>query len=135
MRCQDAGSLITSKLNPLNGIGLREKRIHINNYGDIALKTYIRGLPVQIQINVRLYIKCTLNNQNSFKPDNRFAPLNSQPLMRQNSTFSPKYSNMHFNNMPQHNTHYSYQSSNLNNQLQQRRFQPHNLVRNHETNF
>lgn len=53
MRCQDARSLITSKLNCSN-YSEDERKIRQSNYDDLALKTFIRGLPSFIQNNVRL---------------------------------------------------------------------------------
>lgn len=53
MRCQDARSLIISKLNTL-GMPNNEKIIHLRSYDDLALKTFIRGLTGQIQMNIRL---------------------------------------------------------------------------------
>lgn len=53
MRCQDARSLITSKLTSLK-IRKEERIVRQANYNDLALKTYIRGLPPNIQTNVRL---------------------------------------------------------------------------------
>ena len=53
MRCQDARSLIVSKINCSN-MSAAEKMIRLESYDDLALKTYLRGLPGQLQTNVRL---------------------------------------------------------------------------------
>jgi len=112
MRCQDARSLIFSKLNSL-GLDDAERLIKIRNYEELALKTFIRGLTGQLQNNVRLrnpesleramslvieeenFIYSqnrggTLNTQN-FKPNQRVTPLNpqlnfSKPINYQNNT-------------------------------------------------
>lgn len=98
MRCQDARSLIISKLNTL-GFDDQERMIRINNYNSLALRTFLRGLSGQIQNNVRLrnpdslekamslvieeenfmysqYRTNTLNSQATFKPMTRLAPIN-----------------------------------------------------------
>lgn len=53
VRCQDARSLVISKLNS-STMTQAEKLIYIKNYNDLALKTYIRGLPPFLQNNIRL---------------------------------------------------------------------------------
>lgn len=53
IRCQDARSSVISKLNT-SDMRPEEKMIYIKNYNDLALKTYIRGLPHFLQNNVRL---------------------------------------------------------------------------------
>lgn len=53
MRCQDARSLIFSKLNSLN-LAQNELDVKTQNYDDLALKTFIRGLSGQLQNNIRL---------------------------------------------------------------------------------
>lgn len=53
MRIQDARSLLISKLNSSIDDD-REKIIKIEHYNDFALKTFINGLPYQMQLVVRL---------------------------------------------------------------------------------
>ena len=53
MRCQDARSLVFSKLSTLN-LNNNELDIKRRSYDDLALKTFIRGLTGQIQNNIRL---------------------------------------------------------------------------------
>lgn len=53
MRCQDARSLIISKINSLD-LTKEEKLLRIQNYNELSLKTFIRGLSGQIQNNIRL---------------------------------------------------------------------------------
>lgn len=98
MRCQDARSLIFTKLNSLN-LQQNDRILRIRNYEELALKTFIRGLSGQLQNNIRLRDPDSLekamtlvieeenfsyaqNRQNSinaqatFKPLNRMTPLN-----------------------------------------------------------
>ncbi|XP_056631419.1 uncharacterized protein LOC130441660 [Diorhabda sublineata] len=53
MRYKDSRSLIISKLNTLH-LDLSEKQLHLRNYDNLALKTFVRGLPLPIQTNIRL---------------------------------------------------------------------------------
>lgn len=105
MRCQDSRSLINSKLNSDSSINAAQKSIYIKSYDDLALKTYIRGLPPHLQLNVRLrdpdniekamslvieeenflYANQrvnSLNTQTSFKPAQRITPAKPNNNMR-----------------------------------------------------
>lgn len=106
MRCQDARSLIVSKLNCLV-MSQAEKQIRLENYNELSLTTFLRGLPINIQTNVRLrnpdslekamglvieeenflYASQRTNNINSqnFKPSQRVVPTQNtqnQPMTR-----------------------------------------------------
>lgn len=61
MRCQDARSLIISKLNSTN-LSHDERILRIHNIEQLSLKTYIRGLTGQLQNNIRLRNPTTLEN-------------------------------------------------------------------------
>jgi len=98
MRCQDARSLIFTKLNSLN-LQPTDRILRIRNYEELALKTFIRGLSGQLQNNIRLRDPNSLekamalvieeenflyaqnrsnsiNGQSTFKPLTRMTPLN-----------------------------------------------------------
>lgn len=125
MRCQDARSLIISRLNtePLDPL---EKQVHIKSYEELSLKTFIRGLPPHLQTIIRLkdpnslekamslvieeenFLYSTqkansLNIQNSFKPL-RITPNNnvtSRPILMHRYQTPPSYSQNSFqNNLP-----------------------------------
>ncbi|XP_050313687.1 GATA zinc finger domain-containing protein 14-like [Anthonomus grandis grandis] len=53
MRCQDARTLIFSKLNTLN-LTTADKELRTKNYDELALKTFIRGLTGTLQNNIRI---------------------------------------------------------------------------------
>lgn len=114
MRCQDARSLIISKLNSL-AMTNEEKMIRLKSYDDLALKTFIRGLSGQIQNNVRLrnpenletamslvieeenflystQRTNTLNTQTNYRPPQRFTPM-KQNYPQQNSQNSQNFNN------------------------------------------
>lgn len=96
MRIQDVRSLLFAKLCTINNVA--EKNLKIAHYNDFALKTYINGLPYNLQLIIRLkqpdsveramaYVTeeenfiyfCTGKNQNlsndTYKPQNRLNPL------------------------------------------------------------
>ncbi|XP_057671275.1 uncharacterized protein LOC130903024 [Diorhabda carinulata] len=102
MRCQDSRSLIISKLNTLH-FDPSEKPLHLRNYDNLALKTFVRGLPLPIQTNIRLrspdslekamslvveeenFLYSTqrssnLNSNVSFKPSLRVTPTRTQNI-------------------------------------------------------
>lgn len=110
MRCQDARSLIVSKLNTL-GLTDQERMLNIHNYNSLALRTFLRGLTGQIQNNVRLrnpdslekamslvieeenflysqHRTNTLNSQATFKPMTRLAPINFSQQPQRNFQFN-----------------------------------------------
>lgn len=114
MRCQDARSLIISKLNTM-GMPNIEKIIHLRSYDDLALKTFIRGLSGQIQMNVRLRNPDSLekamslvieeenflysqNRSNILNTQQSFRPLQRLPPARFNNTFqNPQKPPLQFN--------------------------------------
>lgn len=108
MRCQDARSLIISKLNTLD-ITREEKIIRIQNYDDLALKTYIRSLPGQIQNNVRLRypdslekaMSLVIEEENFLYSQNRSNALNSQSHFRPIQRIIPIKQNPKIQNFPQ----------------------------------
>lgn len=121
MRCQDARSLIISKLNTLP-IPNDERIIRLRSYDDLSLKTFIGGLSGQIQNNVRLrnpdslekamsfvieeenflYSQQrtnTLNSHSSFRPAQRIIPArtniqNPQNFQRPQLQFRPNFQTM-----------------------------------------
>lgn len=119
MRCQDARSLIISKLNSL-GLDPAERNIRLQNYDDLALKTFIRGLSGQVQNNVRLrnpenlekamslvieeenflysqQRSNTLNSHVSYKPVQRITPVRPNNFNYQNQKYSFPNSNATYN--------------------------------------
>ena len=85
IRCQDARSLVISKINQSTLSGA-EKIIHLQNYDHLALKTFIRGLNGQLQNNVRLRnpdslekaMSLVLEEENFLYSQQRLSTLNSQ---------------------------------------------------------
>lgn len=123
MRCQDARSLIISKINSLpQG---RDKAIKIENYNKLALRTFIRGLPHFIQNNVRLRDPDTLekamslvieeenflysqnrsnnlNSQNNYKPIQKNLPTNFRQPQTGRFQYNPNSpQKQHVSNFPQ----------------------------------
>lgn len=142
MRCQDARSLVTSKLNSDTSMSVDEKSIRIKNYDNLALKTFIRGLPIQIQTNVRLRNPNTLENamsfvieeenflystqkanalntQTNFRPINRITPTNyNNPFRREFNATKTYHQPTNFNNTNQHTFTPNYRPNNQNYQPQ-----------------
>lgn len=146
MRCQDARSLIISKLNSM-AMSNEEKLIRLKTYDDLALKTFLRGLSGQIQNNVRLrnpqnletamslvieeenFLYSTqrqnnLNTHSNFKPAQRITPSNyqirqMQPHTRQNN----------FQNTPNFNYRPNFQQP-----IQTNQFNPQNNYNNFSRN-
>lgn len=93
MRCQDARSLIISKLNSNTSICAEEKAFEIKNYNDLALKTFIRGLQNPIQTNVRLRnpenlekaMSLLIEEENFLYSSQKSNTLNTQPNFRPNN--------------------------------------------------
>lgn len=104
VRCQDARSLIISKINMLEA-SEAEKLLKIENYNELALKTFIRGLSGPIQNNVRLRdpnslekamslvieeenflysqsVSNSLNSQRTYKPMMKITPVNTSQRLR-----------------------------------------------------
>ncbi|WP_253302429.1 hypothetical protein [Wolbachia endosymbiont of Psylliodes chrysocephala] len=132
MRCQDSRSLIVSKINASN-FSPEEKRIRLQNYNDLALKTFIHGLTGQLQNNVRLRNPDSLeqamafvveeenflysSQKSNFSDSQNYRPVNnrnnyskpqqqrqpSQPL--QKPFYSNNFNRFHsnFNNFPRQN--------------------------------
>lgn len=124
MRCQDARSLVISKLNTLP-YDAAVKRIHMQNYNELSLKTYIRGLTGQLQTNVRLrnpdslesamsfvieeenFLYSTqkpssINLQHTFRPAQRLTPLKPTNYFQNQPTYLPSFpTNNQFTMRPQ----------------------------------
>lgn len=120
MRCQDARSLIFSKLNSLN-LPAADRLIRVQNYEELALKTFIRNLTGQLQNNVRLRNPRNLEegmslvieeenflysqnrnntiNTQKFNPNQRITPIN--PKMNVQKPIN--YQNNHSSNFTQFN--------------------------------
>lgn len=120
MRCQDARSLIFSKLNSLNLVPA-DHVIRVKNYEELALKTFIRGLVGQLQNNIRLrdprnleaamslvieeenflYSQNRSNtiNTQKFQPNQRMIPANSNGTIQKPINYQNNYSSnfAHFN--------------------------------------
>lgn len=134
MRCQDARSLIVSKVNSLS-FSPEEKIIRLKSYDDLALKTFIRGLTGYLQNNIRLrnpdslekamslvveeenflYSQNrnnSLNLQNNFRPSQRVVPsmnqkpknLQIRPQANSNYQYSQFQNQPNFNNSSRSNT-------------------------------
>lgn len=148
MRLQDARSLLASKINS-SELKIDEKLIHLKNYDDITLKTFIRGLNGQLQNNVRLrdpktlesamnlvieeenflyasQNRHTLNTQTQFKVPNKYTPTNSQ-----NHSY---HTNNPYSNKPKHNfnNHQNTQFTARNQFNTQPRWQPQQNLRHHQ---
>lgn len=110
MRCQDARSLLISKLNSLKATA--DKGLRIENYNKLALRTFIRGIPHPIQNNVRLrdpdtlekamalvieeenflYSQNRTNNLNShidYKPIQKNTPISYRPAQTPKLSYNP----------------------------------------------
>lgn len=115
IRCQDARSLIISKINALE-ISTDQKILRIQNFDDIALKTFIRGLSGAIQNNIRLRnpdslekamslvieeenflysqnINNTLNTQQSVRPFHKITPTGTIQKPNYPNVQKPNYQN------------------------------------------
>ncbi|XP_050516300.1 putative mediator of RNA polymerase II transcription subunit 24 [Diabrotica virgifera virgifera] len=151
MRCQETRSLVAQKLNTLN-IKAPEKLIRIQSYDDLCLKTYIRGLPLSLQTNIRLRnpdslekAMCfvieeenflyslqrgnNLNSQNSFRPSSRHTPMRNNNI---NQTFIPR------NNFQQNRPNMRfppYQYQNIRPQYQNNNFNPNNTFQPNQNHF
>lgn len=90
MRCQDARSLLHAKLN-LSNTTAEEKKFHISNYNNLALKTFIRGLPNSVQTNVRLRKPDSLEIAMSYviEEENFMYSTNQLNTLNTSSTFRP----------------------------------------------
>lgn len=90
MRCQDARSLIISKLNTLP-ITVEEKTVRLQTYDDLALKTFIRGLAGHIQNNIRLRNPTSLEQAMSFviEEENFLYSQNKSNSLNQQQRFTP----------------------------------------------
>lgn len=92
MRIQDARSLLFSKLNA--GIqNVQEKTIKIQHYDDFALKTFINGLPYNMQLVVRLRNPDNLEKALAYviEEENFIYLKNGQNNNLQNTSYRPQF--------------------------------------------
>lgn len=141
MRCQDARSLIVSKINSMN-LANAEKIIRLQNYDDFALKTYIRGLPGPLQQNVRLRnpdslekaMGLVIEEENFLYATNRSNTLNLQSYYRPTQKVIPVKPNNqqprpHFVTMPIQQPNFNFRPPTFHNS------QPFNFPRPVNSNF
>lgn len=157
MRCQDARSLVFSKLNMLS-LNPAEHTIKIANYEELALKTFIRGLSGQLQNNIRLRDPKTLekamslvieeenflysqnkqnlvNNNQTFQLNQRFTPVDnpfSKPINFQNNNSNLSFPKLQNNNPFQNNPFLNnpFQSNPFLQNSQKPLFSPYNNFKN-----
>lgn len=106
-RIQDALSLLISKLNSAN-LALNEKILHLNNYKQLALKTFIRGLTGRLQDMVRIRNPDSLENaialvieeQNFFYAQNRLNFNVPQPHTQNQRKPNTQFNPPRFNSPP-----------------------------------
>lgn len=126
MRCQDARSLITSKLNCCTYTE-PERKIRQSNYDELALKTFIRGLPPFIQNNVRLRDPDKLEKAMSLviEEENFLYTNQRQNTLNMHSNFKPAQRivptrNPNINHIPQQSSYNNIRSMSNNTPFQQR---------------
>lgn len=90
MRIQDTRSLVINKLNTLT-MTPNEKLIRLTSYDDLALKTFIKGLPLNLQTIIRLRNPDSLEKAMSFviEEENFLYSTNKANSLNTQSNFRP----------------------------------------------
>lgn len=100
IRIQDARSLLFSKLNS-NIENAQEKLIKVNHYDDFALKTFIHGLPYNLQLVVRLRDPTSLEEAMSLvTEEENFKSFNATHNFNQTTYRAPPKTNQYFSRPP-----------------------------------